>query len=251
MPTNSGGQPKYLQIAATLRQSISAGEYPPDTRLPGENDIMATYHVARETARKALAQLINEGIAVPRKGSGVFVRSFRPIIRNGIQRLSSSTWPAGKSLWGEEIEGRDFATDHVQVNEETAPSHIALLLDLPNSAHVVIRSRRYVLDRKPVLVSNSYLAADLVAGSAITHPDTGPGGTYARLRDLGHAPTHFREDLRSRMPEPGEIVELELPAGTPVVEIVRVAYEQDGHPVEVNEMVADASTYIFRYDFDV
>jgi hypothetical protein len=40
-------------------------------------------------------------------------------------------------------------------------------------------------------------------------------------------------------------------AGTlpPVVEIVRTAYTEDGNPVEVNEMVTDASAYVFRYDF--
>ena len=38
--------------------------------------------------------------------------------------------------------------------------------------------------------------------------------------------------------------------GTPVVDICRVALDADGTPVEVNEMTADASTYIFRYEFD-
>jgi GntR family transcriptional regulator len=42
---------------------------------------------------------------------------------------------------------------------------------------------------------------------------------------------------------------LALDAGTPVVEIVRTAYTEDGDPVEVNEMMTDASTYVFRYDF--
>jgi GntR family transcriptional regulator len=36
-----------------------------------------------------------------------------------------------------------------------------------------------------------------------------------------------------------------------VVEIVRTAYTEAGRPVEVNEMVADASAYVFRYDFTV
>lgn len=51
------------------------------------------------------------------------------------------------------------------------------------------------------------------------------------------------------MPEPGEAERLSLPAGTPVVEIARIAYATTGQVVEVNEMIADASSYIFRYDF--
>ena len=88
-----------------------------------------------------------------------------------------------------------------------------------------------------------------MSGSPITEPDTGPGGIYARLRDLGHEPTQFREDFRARMPEPTEAEELGLGPGTPIVEIVRTAYTSDGQAVEVNEMVADASAYVFRYDF--
>ena len=99
------GEPKYLQIAADLRRSITSGERGPDSRLPGENDLMGAYQVARETARKALAQLINEGLATPRRGSGVYVRGFRRVIRDGIARLSGSTWPEGKSVWGQEADG--------------------------------------------------------------------------------------------------------------------------------------------------
>jgi GntR family transcriptional regulator len=69
----------------------------------------------------------------------------------------------------------------------------------------VLRSRRYVLDGKPVLLSRSWIPAAIAAGTAIARPDTGPGGIYARLSDLGHAPARFREDLRSRMPLPSEV----------------------------------------------
>jgi GntR family transcriptional regulator len=242
-------RPKYRQIADELRRAIHAGDYPPGSALPGENEIMQRYQVARMTARQALGQLINEGLAAPRKGAGVYVRSFRPIIRAGIQRLSTGTWAAGRPIWSADAEGRDLAVDQIEVHETSAPARIGALLDLPGPARVLMRSRRYVLDGKPVLLSRSYLPADLVTGSPIAQPDAGPGGTYARLADLGHSPARFREDLRSRMPEPEETERLQLPAGTPVVEITRTAYTSDDRPVEVNEMTADASAYIFRYDF--
>jgi DNA-binding GntR family transcriptional regulator len=53
----------------------------------------------------------------------------------------------------------------------------------------------------------------------------------------------------ARMPEPGETEHLGLPAGTPVVEIARLAYDVADRIIEVNEMTADATAYIFRYDF--
>src|SRR6516165_6264325 len=126
MAIQGKGEPKYLQIAADLRRSVSSGERGPGSRLPGENDLMATYQVARETARKALAQLINEGIATPRRGAGVYVREFRPVIRVGIARLSGETGPDGKPIWGAETEGRTLEVDSVQVSEDDAPPRAAL-----------------------------------------------------------------------------------------------------------------------------
>jgi GntR family transcriptional regulator len=113
-----------------------------------------------------------------------------------------------------------------------------------------VRSRRFVLDDKPVLLATSYLPADLVAGSAITQEDTGPGGTYARLAELGHKPVHFREEIRCRMPSQEEAHRLRLTMGTPVIMICRTAFADEGRPVEVNEMILDSAAYVLEYDFD-
>lgn len=243
---------KYRVIASDLRAAIGRGEYPADSRLPGENDLMRQYQVARMTARQALAQLINEGLAVARKGSGVYVRDFRPVIRSGADRLSARGWGSGRSIWSADAGHRDLTVDQLEVRRAVPPPHIRVLLDLPDDpgALAVTRTRRYVLDGRPVLVSVSYLPASLAAGTMMEYRDAGPGGVYARLRELGHPPVRFREDLRARMPEPAEAARLALPPGTPVVDIVRTAFGADREVVEVSEMIADASSYIFRYDFD-
>jgi GntR family transcriptional regulator len=72
---------KYQQIAADLRQAVTDGSYGPGDRLPGENDLMERYRVARMTARRALAELVHEGLALPRQGAGTFVRSAVPFDR--------------------------------------------------------------------------------------------------------------------------------------------------------------------------
>jgi GntR family transcriptional regulator len=243
------GRPRYWLIAAGMRADIDSGQYLPGARLPGENDVMRTHGVARGTARQALAQLVNWGLAEARKGSGIYVRDFRPIVREGIGRLGSSTWPSGASVWSTETEGRDLAVDQVEVSESDAPDHVRALLGLEQGSSAVLRSRRYVLDGKPVLLSRSWLPTAIASGTPIARLETGPGGIYARLADLGHAPARFREDIRSRMPLPAEADRLQIAAGTPVVEICRVAIDADGSPVEINEMTADSSAYVFRYEF--
>lgn len=247
---NASKTPKYRQIAADLRAAIEAGEYGPGDQLPGENQLRETYTVALMTARQALDVLKNEGLAESRKGKGVFVRSFRPIRRRGIQRLAQESWGSGRSIWDSDAGDRTVTVDQLQVTEQEAPPAVAAVLDLEAGAAVCVRSRRFVLDDKPVLTAVSYLPADLVAGSRITQEDTGPGGTYARLAELGYKPVHFREELRSRMPSSSEAEQLQLSMGTPVIQICRTAFAEEGHAVEMNEMVLDSAAYVLEYDFD-
>lgn len=250
--TSQGGsrQPKYQRIADALRAAIQSGEYGPGDRLPGENDLMATYDVARMTARQALGVLQNEGLAEARKGAGVFVRAFKPLRRRGVQRLAQEQWGSGRSIWSADTEDRELVVDQIEVREEEADNHIADALDIPVGSRVWARSRRFVLEGKPVLFATSNLPSDVVADSAITQADTGPGGMYARLAELGHKPVHFREEIRSRMPSADEAERLSLSMGTPVIQIIRTAFTEGGRPVEVNEMTLDSASYVLEYDFD-
>lgn len=238
-------------IAAELRAAIASGAYPPGDRLPGENALMKTYGVARMTARSALAMLRNEGLTSTRKGAGVFVRDFRPIIRNSIARVSARQWGAGRSVWDDDADERAITVDSVEVTPEAEPSQeVARVLSLTPGEKVTVRSRRFVLEGKPVTLATSYLPARIVAGSAVTQPDTGPGGLYARLKELDHAPAHFSEDVIARMPTADETQALDIAPGTPVLDITRVAVTADGTPVEINHMTLDAAAFVVRYDFD-
>ncbi|MER6269281.1 GntR family transcriptional regulator [Streptomyces sp900105755] len=248
--TDDDRRPKYQRIADSLREAIQSGEYGPGDRLPGENELMAAHGVARMTARQALGVLKDEGVAEARKGAGVFVRSFRPLRRRGIQRLSEEQWGSGRSIWAADTENRTLEVDQVAVSEEAAPENIGRVLDLADEETVCVRRRRYVLDGKPVLLATSYLPTSVVGDSAITHADPGAGGIYARLAELGYKPVHFREEIRSRMPSKDEASQLGISSGTPVILICRTAFADEGRPVEINEMTLDAASYILEYDFD-
>ncbi|WP_245647154.1 GntR family transcriptional regulator [Microtetraspora niveoalba] len=239
--------PIYRRIADRLRGRILSGDLRDGDRLPGENALMAEYGVARATARQALAVLINEGLAVPRRGSGVYVRLFRPIRRHGSRRLSREQWAEGRAIWDADTHGRAYTVDQVEIRREPADEEVARVL---GTGEVWVRRRRYLVDGRPVQLAGSHFPAELVEGTAVVLPDTGPGGVYARLGDLGHSPAHFTEELRARMPHPREAELLGLPAGTPVIAIARTAYTAEGRPVEHNEMILDAASYVLQYDFD-
>lgn len=59
---------KYQQIAAELRARIEAGTY--DSALPTEFVLSETCQVSRQTVRKALAVLVEEGLIERKQGSG-------------------------------------------------------------------------------------------------------------------------------------------------------------------------------------
>lgn len=238
--------PRYKRIADELRAAIKQGVLAPGDRLPSETEIMERHGVARGTAREALASLRAEGLAEARRGSGVYVRSFRQLRRNATERLASTVWGTGRSIWDVDVEERPLQTNDVIVEEIEAPEHVAGCLGVPR---VWMRSRTYSVEGRTVQRAVSYLPADLVAGSPITQLNPGSGGIYARLNDLGHGPVRFREELKARMPIGDESTILGLGAGTPVVLIARTAFDASGRPVEVNEMLLDSSSYLLQYDF--
>ena len=68
-----GPTPVYLQLAAILRARIEAGDYPPGRALPSESTLMQEHGVARETARKAVRVLRDEGLVQIVQGRGAYV----------------------------------------------------------------------------------------------------------------------------------------------------------------------------------
>ncbi|MEU9846121.1 GntR family transcriptional regulator [Streptomyces sp. NPDC047985] len=234
-------------IADVLRKRIRSGELAPGVRLPGEPALVKSYGVAKETARRALMLLVSEGLAVRRKGSGTYVREFQPIRRVANRRLAQEGWGTGRSIWSSDVGERPMQVTDLRVYEAPAPVDVARALDLTEGTPVIVRDRLFTVEGEPVQAAVSYLPAELVRQSPIAQEDTGPGGTYARLAELGAKPVRFIEELRSRMPSQEESERLRLADGTPVVEIYRTALTDQGRPVEVNRMLLDAGAYVMEY----
>jgi GntR family transcriptional regulator len=102
---------------------------------------------------------------------------------------------------------------------------------------VVIRSRRYLADGQPIETAMSYIPAAIAVGTRIAEVDTGPGGIYARLEEAGHQLDKFVEEVTARMPTAEERRRLRLASGTPVLTVLRTAFDTDGVPVEVCDTV--------------
>lgn len=238
----------FQEIANDLRSGIQADVYE-GGRLPSENELMELYGAARATVRRAIAVLVEEGLAITQPGKGAFVREYSKIVRNEPERTRHSRWSRGKAIQGDELAGHTSRVE-VSITYETASSEVRALLGLSAGADVMVRRRRYIVDGKPRQLATSYVPKCLAITADATHRETGPGGIWALFEAVGRGPRHFVDDLATRMPTPAESRELALSPSTPVCIIGRLALDHERTPVEYNEMVFDGSSYVFRYTYD-
>jgi GntR family transcriptional regulator len=231
-----------------LRAAILAGEIA--GRLPSLDALSVQYGVTRDVARRAVEILRGEGLVITHQGKGSYVRVFERIVRHSPDRLSREYWGAGERIQDHDTGTRSRAAD-VVVGEVPVPEFAAVALGIPAGRPVLARSRRFLVENRPVQLATSYLPLDVVGDTRIAYTDTGPGGIYARLAELGHAPARFTERVTSRAPRPEEVERLELTTaiGALVFEITRYAYTEAGRCVEVNRMILDATAYELQYDF--
>ncbi len=61
------------EVAGRIAAEISAGRYPPGTKLPTEQELIAALGVSRTVVREAVAALRARGLVTTRQGSGAFV----------------------------------------------------------------------------------------------------------------------------------------------------------------------------------
>lgn len=65
--------PVYQQLADILRARIERGDWEPNRQILSEAQLVQTYGLARETTRKAVKVLIDEGWLFTVPGRGTFV----------------------------------------------------------------------------------------------------------------------------------------------------------------------------------
>jgi GntR family transcriptional regulator len=236
-------QPEYRQVAALLRAGIASGEFAAGSQLPSEPELANRFSVTRATVNRALAALRAEGLVRPERGRGTTVNELPVIHRDTTGRQRRDTREGGQCRGAFDAEltalGLTSRTT-VTVDEVPAPAEVAETLGVDEGTTVLARSREMFANDIPVQIARSYLPWDIAEGTALTKADTGAGGTYSRLAELGHAPAEFTETVRVRPPSDDESRALRMDPDQRVFSIVRTARTAEGRPVEVNVIVMPA-----------
>ncbi|WP_307710777.1 GntR family transcriptional regulator [Streptomyces sp. V1I6] len=238
----------YRDIAAALRQQISEGRYEPGDKLPMLTELQAEWGAGYQTVRSAIALLEQEGLVEAVRRRGTIVRE-----RPGKRRVTRS-----REVYRDEL-GYYFdpaaqpwvALEPPTVQWGVVPVDVASLMELPLGAEVLIRDRLMgdPDTREPKQLATSYLPAEVARGTRLAEPDTGLGGIYDRLEEMGHRPLSWREGVTARMPSPDEAAALRLPpdVGVPLLRVVRITASPTGQIVELNDTRMSAEEFEIGY----
>lgn len=216
-------EPLWQQLMAVLRDQIETGVLAPDQALPSEADLIDRYGVSRTVVREALAELVRRGQIYKIRAKGSFVAPPRRDLSFIGSNAGSSDDLAGT--------GRTVATRILALEESEADEQEAAALRLSVGAPVIRMRRLRTVDATPWLLVSTTLPRDRFAGLLKAHLEN--RSLYDHLRrTYGVAPAGADRWLKAVIPSAEEASLLELPAGTPALDIESVAWDEHGTPFE-------------------
>lgn len=71
----------YRELARSLRDALARGDFADGRRLPTEAQLAASWRVSRQTVRRALQELVSEGLIYRVRGRGTFATTVSPNAR--------------------------------------------------------------------------------------------------------------------------------------------------------------------------
>ncbi|MGM9539707.1 trehalose operon repressor [Anaerovibrio sp.] len=148
---------KYVEIYQDLKNKIENGEYEFQELLPSENQLVLAYSCSRNTVRRAIGSLVNDGYVQTMQGKG---------IRNIFQPTVQTTFTIGGIETFRESALRNHQTPMTKVirfEEITAEKKIADRTGFPIGAELYYLQRLHYLDGKALIINHNYFLKDVVS----------------------------------------------------------------------------------------
>ena len=229
-----GFRPLYRQVRDALIRRLVDGVWLPGQPLPSEMQLAAELGVSQGTVRKALDAMAAENMVVRRQGRGTFVarhdeerilfQFFKMVPDSGVRSFPQSTV--------------------LGMAAGTATPVEAGMLDLPPDAPVVRIHRSRSMAGRPVLVERITLPQALFPGIAEAELPNNLYGLFAMR--YGVTIANARERIKAVAAAPEDAAVLGVAAGTPVLQVDRLALSLDGVAVEwrLSICLTDAVHYL-------
>ncbi|MBV9622485.1 MAG: GntR family transcriptional regulator [Acidobacteria bacterium] len=230
----TSGIPLYVQIREELRSELARLE--PGQAIAVETELEKTFGASRITVRRAVEELVAEGLLVRQQGRGTFVQS--PRLTHELSRITS---------WTEQLKILGFSpkTAHRRIRQESASPHVAEILRLHAGEQVIRLERVRLAGREPISYMINYLPARLVPEFC----------AHKRLREslyefieqeYGLRPEMAVDTVSTRPASEEEANALRVPRKLPVLRVQRVSYLEDGTPLELAIVASRGDRYQYE-----
>lgn len=222
----------FERIADDLRERITSGALSPGAQLPTHEDLMATHNASRGAVRRALEDLMREGLIEGRRPVGMFVRDRSRVIYQSDGSGFPPMFPGlDDGLLALLAGPSQTITQTISVALVSPPREIAERLQLGDRP-AVLRHRIRSVAGRAVNIADAYYPHHLVGDNQeiMTARVIGRGVDKV-LTELGLREVRRRVEMISGMPTPEEAKQLGLGPGTPVHRQIYTTRTADDVPV--------------------
>lgn len=237
--------PLYQQIKSLILQSLQAGEWKPGELIPSEIELAARFRVSQGTVRKAVDELASENLLLRRQGKGTFVATHtEQQVRYRFLKLV----PDDGDLVREGPAQRRF----LECRRTRASAEIARALGL-RGGDAVMQVRRVLSfaseggTQIPTILEDLWLPGAPFKGLTAERMAAFRGPTYALFEtEFGVRMVRAEEKIRAVLPDAEQADILQVPRGTPLLSVERVAYTYNDTPMELRRGLYRTDTHHYR-----
>jgi GntR family transcriptional regulator len=229
--------PLYHQLAEQLTAAINDGRLQPGDPFENELAMAERLGLSRPTVRRAIQELVAQGLLLRRRGLGTTVAG-RQIHRKA--ELTSLYDDLRRERTGDP---RTHVLTHELVQHEAAASAMGLPTDTQLLHVIRVRSN----GDRPLAILQNWLPP---AYSDITREELESDGLYALLRVRGGKPVVAHQRIGARQPTATERRHLDMRPSQPVLTMSRTAFDIVGNPVEYGDHCYRADEYSIEVMLD-
>lgn len=224
--------PLYHQLAEQMRLAIRHGALARGSRLGNEIDLARHFGVSRPTTRRAIQELVDQGLLVRKRGVGT------QIVHDEITRPLQLS-----SLFDDLQREQRRPESKMLVNELVLPTPtVAAKLLVPVHEPVLHLRRLRMADGEPLAILENFLPYRL---RDVGNADLDSGGLYQAMRAAGFRMKVAHQRIGARQGTAEECHLLNEPPPSPMVTMERLSHEGSGKPAEWAQHVYRANKYEF------
>jgi GntR family transcriptional regulator len=226
----TSAQPLYQQLQRSLREAIENRVIAPDDALPPERDLAEMLGVSRITVRKAIDELVEEGLLIRKQGSGTFVSNR---VEKNFAKLTS---------FSEDMRARGREPRSVWLNRAEGtvnPEESLTLRSSPGTPVFRFHRIRYADDAPMALEYATVLAG------CLDSLDEVESSLYEALERKGNRPVRALQRLRAVLLTAEQAKLLKAKESDAGLLVARVGYLKDGKAVEYSQSFYRGDIYDF------